>query len=131
MPALSALQHRLIPRDRARIRLMGINQKARCAIRRARRSYCDGIGPHRAGFMRDQKGVLAVQGKRRDSSAALGTAQLEQSLVEPIEEGCLEDKSRGHVLAGGWHHASYYLCLVKSRLVIHATGIRFQNLPRR
>ena len=128
IPALVALEHRLIPRDRPRIRLMGINQKAGCAIGRARRSYRHGIGPHRNGLVRDQKGVLAFQGKRRDSIAILRTVQLKQNPVEPIEEGCLEDKSGGYVLAGEWQRALYYLVLMKGRVVIHAVGICFQDL---
>src|SRR5439155_12337181 len=100
-----------------------------CAIGRARRSYRHSIGHHRNGLVRDEKGVLAFQGKRRDSIAILRTVQLKQNPVEPIEEGCLEDTSGGYVLAGEWQRSSYYLVLMKSRVVIHPVGICFQNLP--
>ena len=62
--------------------------------------------------------------------AGFRTGQLQQLVVEPIEEGQLEDESGYHILAGERQQAPRHLIRMERRVIVHAVGISFQHLPQ-
>src|SRR5258706_10119932 len=83
VPAFFAPKNRLIPGNRAYIRLMRIDQKSRRAVARPRRGNGHAV--------RSDFGKRFAPGARGEPS---------EHRVEAVEEGCLEDEASGDVLAG-------------------------------
>ena len=51
-------------------------------------------------------------------------------MVEPIEEGQLEDEPGHHILAGERQQAPRHLGRMERRVIVHAVGISFQHQPQ-
>ena len=130
VPAFSAVEHRLIPRDRAGIRLMGIDQQPRGSIRGTRWRDGDGVRSDRQRFVCPQESVLATVENGGDGAAACRAGQLRQHVVQPIEERQLEDESGHHILAGEWKQAARYLARMERRVIVHAVGISLDVYKR-
>src|ERR1035441_9759946 len=82
VPALGAVQYRLIPGHRSGIRLVGIDQQPRGSVGGTRWANGHRIRSDRQRRVRWQEGGLTVA---RDAAASRGAGQMQQYLVEAIE----------------------------------------------
>ncbi len=110
VPAFFAPKNRLIPGNRAYIRLMRIDQKSRRAVARPRRGNGHAV--------RSDFGKRFAPGARGEPS---------EHRVEAVEEGCLEDEASGDVLAGQRQQARLNLFGVQHGKIIHPIRIGLEH----